>query len=87
MVHSLVSLAMSSVADRCVIPMQDYLCLGNEARMNEPSTLGKNWKWRMTSGQITKRLAKEIYAMSVIYGRTKRKAPKKRNQVKRAAER
>ena len=73
LVHSLVALAMSSVADRCVIPMQDYLCLGNEARMNEPSTLGKNWKWRMGAGKTTDALAKEIYGMSVIYGRTKRR--------------
>ncbi len=71
LVHSMITLALSSVADRCVIPMQDYLGLGNEARMNEPSTLGKNWKWRMTSGQMTKKLAKEIYDMCVIYGRAK----------------
>lgn len=74
LVHSLVRLAMSSVAERCVIPMQDYLCLGNEARMNEPSTLGKNWKWRMSSGQMTKKLAKEIFGLTVTYGRIKRKA-------------
>lgn len=72
LVHSLVALALSSVADRCVIPMQDYLCLGNEARMNEPSTLGKNWKWRMESGQISDELADEIRGMSVIYGRSER---------------
>lgn len=74
LVHSLVALALSSVADRCVIPMQDYLCLGNEARMNEPSTLGKNWKWRMTESQMTKKLAKDMYELSVVYGRTRRRA-------------
>ena len=73
LVHSLVALAMSSVADRCVIPMQDYLCLRNEARMNEPSTLGKNWKWRMSSDALTDALAERIYELSVIYGRTGRK--------------
>lgn len=71
LVRSMILLALSSVADRCVIPMQDYLCLDNTARMNEPSTLGKNWKWRMTSGQMTKKLAKEIYEMSAIYGRVR----------------
>ena len=34
----------SSVADLAVIPIQDYLCLGNEARMNAPSTFGDNWE-------------------------------------------
>lgn len=75
LVRSMITLALSSVADRCVIPMQDYLCLGNEARMNEPSTLGKNWKWRMTSDQMTKKLAKEIYGLSEIYGRTRAVKP------------
>ncbi len=81
LVHSLVALAMSSVADRCVIPMQDYLCLGNEARMNEPSTLGKNWKWRMSVGKATEALAKEIYEMSVVYGRTRKKKNKTQETV------
>ena len=38
--------AMASVSDTCIIPMQDYLGLGAEARINVPSTLGTNWKWR-----------------------------------------
>jgi 4-alpha-glucanotransferase len=80
LVHSLIVLAMSSVADRCVIPMQDYLCLGNEARMNEPSTLGKNWKWRMSARALTKKLEKEIYGLSLTYGRTAQQ--KKEKNVK-----
>ena len=46
--------AMSSVADLAIIPMQDYLGLGSEARINIPSTLGINWKWRMGNGDFTK---------------------------------
>ena len=46
--------------------------------MNEPSTLGKNWKWRMRAGMATDALAKEIYEMSVIYGRTRRKKSNKK---------
>ena len=61
--------ALSSVADTAVIPMQDYLGLGGEARMNEPSTLGKNWKWRMKAGACTDELAQEIRAMVKLYGR------------------
>ncbi len=61
--------ALGSVADTAVIPMQDYLELDGEARMNEPSTLGKNWKWRLVDGQITDELAKEIYSLTKTYGR------------------
>ncbi len=56
----LIRLAMLSVADTAVIPMQDYLNLGDEARINTPSTLGDNWKWRMREGAADKALAKEI---------------------------
>lgn len=61
--------ALSSVADTAVIPMQDYLGLDGAARMNEPSTLGKNWKWRMAEGACTDALAQEIRAMVKLYGR------------------
>lgn len=60
---------MASVADTCVIPMQDYLGLGSEARMNIPSTLGGNWQWRMKKGQCSDELAGYIRKMSKLYGR------------------
>ncbi|NCB92733.1 MAG: 4-alpha-glucanotransferase [Clostridia bacterium] len=41
--------AEASVADLAIIPMWDLLCCGNEGRMNHPSTLGLNWKWRMVA--------------------------------------
>ena len=60
---------MSSVADLFIVQMQDYLELGEEARMNTPgSTLG-NWKWRMLPGQITPALTKKIAEMTALYGR------------------
>lgn len=61
--------ALSSVADTAVIPMQDYLGLDGWARMNEPSTLGKNWKWRMQMGACTDELAERIRSMVRLYGR------------------
>ena len=64
--------AMSSVSETCVIPMQDYLGLGAEARINIPSTLGINWKWRMLPGQFTDELAERIYEMSRLYGRVQK---------------
>lgn len=67
--RDLVCLAMASVSELCVIPMQDYLCLPNTARINTPSTLGFNWQWRMSKQAFTDALADEIYAMTKLYGR------------------
>ncbi len=64
-----IRMAQSSVAALCVIPMQDYLGLGKEARINTPSTLGNNWKWRLKKGQITDELASDIRKMTKLYGR------------------
>ena len=50
--NDLICLVMQSVANLCIVPMQDYLGLDNSARMNQPSTLGKNWKWRLKEGQF-----------------------------------
>ncbi|MBO5056187.1 MAG: 4-alpha-glucanotransferase [Lachnospiraceae bacterium] len=61
--------ALSCVSDTAIIPMQDYLGLGSEARINIPSTLGNNWKWRMVKGSLTEELAEKIYKMSKMYGR------------------
>lgn len=64
-----IRLAMESVAKLCVIPMQDYLGLGGEARINTPATLGENWKWRMSDKALTKALSKKIYKVTKIYSR------------------
>ena len=77
LVHSLIALALSSVADRCVIPMQDYLGLGSEARINTPSTLGGNWEWRMDRDACTEELSKHMLELAQIYGRTPRSKKKK----------
>lgn len=64
--------AMSSVADLAVVPLQDYLDLGSEARINIPSTLGgNNWRWRLTKGQCTPKLMKKIGKMMKLYGRVR----------------
>lgn len=61
--------AFSSTADTCIIPMQDYLGLGDEARMNTPSTLGNNWVWRMKEDALTDELAEKIAKLTRIYSR------------------
>lgn len=66
---SIIALAMRSVADICIIPIQDYLGLDNSARMNAPSTLGDNWKWRIQKNQFDKELQKNIKKMALLYGR------------------
>jgi 4-alpha-glucanotransferase len=60
---------MSSVSDTAIIPMQDYLGLGSEARINTPSTLGDNWKWRMLEGQFTDEIAERMYELTKLYYR------------------
>lgn len=68
-VWGLIRAAMASVADLCIIPVQDYLCLGNEARMNTPSTLGNNWKWRMEADQMKDYTLYTMRELTRIYGR------------------
>ncbi len=65
-------LAMRSASRICIIPLQDYLGLGNRARINEPSTVGKNWKWRLESGQLSKKLLREIAEVTALNGREAR---------------
>ena len=66
---SFIRLAFESVADTCIIPLQDYLNLGDEARINEPSTLGGNWEWRALPGAYDKELAARMKRLAQISGR------------------
>lgn len=61
--------AWSSVSYLAIAPMQDFLGLDNEARMNTPSTLGNNWIWRMDKEVLTDNLAIKIAEITKIYGR------------------
>ena len=61
--------AWASVADMAIVPMMDLLELGSEARLNTPSSLGMNWKWRATEDQITNDLAKKVCKYVKLYGR------------------
>ncbi len=65
----LIRLAMASVADTCIIPIQDFLDLGSQARINVPSTLGYNWKWRLLEKEIKPELIDKIGNITKIYGR------------------
>lgn len=61
--------AYASVAAIAIFQVQDILELGNEARMNTPSTVGDNWKWRMLKGSLTKKKAKELKELAEFYAR------------------
>ena len=65
----MICLGMRSVADTCIIPVQDILGLGKSARINTPSTLGDNWKWRMTEGCFSEELIKKLRRLTKLYGR------------------
>lgn len=64
-----IRLAFLSVARIAIIPIQDYLGLGSEARMNTPSTLGGNWRWRLLEADITEELLQKIHTITKVYGR------------------
>ena len=65
----LIRLAMMSVANMVIFPMQDILGLGEEHRMNRPSTARGNWEWQLLPEQITLSLAQRLLEMTEIYGR------------------
>ena len=65
----LVRAALGSVADLAVIPVQDYLGYDTSARINEPSTLGKNWRWRMSREDLNEDTVKRCRRLAGIYGR------------------
>jgi len=67
--RALIREALKSTAAWAVIPMQDLLGLGSEARMNRPSTLGGNWCWRMKEGGFAPGLAAELRELCALYGR------------------
>lgn len=67
--RAMISLIMRSAAKLCVIPLQDYLGYDNSARMNQPSTVGKNWKWRVSEEELSGKLQEEIYETARRYGR------------------
>ena len=65
--------ALGSVAELAIVPFQDYLDLGSQARMNIPSTLGGiNWRWRCPKDAATKKLAKKMARLTTIYGRARK---------------
>jgi len=65
----LIRLAMASVADTAVFPMQDVLGLGSEARMNLPASLENNWLWRFEEEQLRAEHSTKLHELSRTFGR------------------
>jgi 4-alpha-glucanotransferase len=66
----LIRAALASTARLAVIPMQDLLALGSDARMNTPSVPDGNWRWRFQWEQVTPELAPRLARLCRLYGRT-----------------
>ena len=69
---SFVRLAWSTVANTAIVPMQDLLGLGSDARMNLPGTVGGNWKWRAKDNDFPDTLANALAHLTTLYGRSKK---------------
>ncbi len=74
LVYGMIRIALASVSRLCVIPLQDYLELGGEARMNLPGSLGTNWTWRTEKGSFSDALAEKILKLVRLYGRDRRES-------------
>lgn len=66
---SFVSLLMRSNAKTCIIPLQDYMGCDNRCRINKPSTVGTNWRWRLKKEDLTEDLLEDIRTITMRYGR------------------
>lgn len=68
---ALIKETLKSKARISMIPMQDYLNLGSEGRMNTPSTLGGNWQWRLNKDYQTEKLINKVKHFTNLYGRNR----------------
>ena len=59
----------ASVANTAVVPLQDVLGLGREARMNLPNSTEGNWSWRVREEELTSELSERLLALTKLYGR------------------
>jgi 4-alpha-glucanotransferase len=66
---ALIRAALGSVAQLAVIPAQDMLALGSQARLNSPGTSSGNWQWRLPAGALTAELARSFAQLNGSFGR------------------
>src|SRR5262245_19893173 len=68
----MIRLALSSVADTAIVPMQDVLGLGTDSRMNLPGSATGNWRWRFAEDRITPTMTDNLARLTDVYDRTPR---------------
>jgi 4-alpha-glucanotransferase len=87
----LIRLALSSVANTAIIPLQDVLGLGSEARMNVPARQSGNWAWRYRADQLTPEIRSRLAELTSVYGRKREEEeitdPKDRAEITGQTER
>ena len=79
LVWDMIREAYRSVADLCIIPLQDYLCKGREARINTPGTAEGNWQWRLIPNFLSGDLENSIRGLAETYSRIP-KAPEEKKE-------
>jgi 4-alpha-glucanotransferase len=67
--RTLIRAALGSVANMAIVPLQDLLELGHEARMNMPGRSGGNWQWRYWAGALTDDVRDRLRELTVLYAR------------------
>ncbi len=71
----MIRIATGSVASLCVIPLQDVLSLGSEARMNTPSRDRGNWRWRFAADMLRPELAQKLATLAEVSDRLPQAVP------------
>jgi 4-alpha-glucanotransferase len=66
---TMIEAVMKSIADTAIIPVQDLLGMGTEARMNRPGVATGNWEWRLTSGELVPDILGRLRALTESTGR------------------
>jgi 4-alpha-glucanotransferase len=66
---AMIRAVMASVADVAIVPLQDVLGLGSEARMNLPGKVSGNWKWRYRPPALSGELSARLRSLAALYGR------------------
>jgi 4-alpha-glucanotransferase len=69
---AMIRLAMSSIADTVIVPLQDILGLGSDARMNTPGRAQGNWSWRYPANVFTDNLKGQLELLTTTFGRSPR---------------
>ena len=71
----LIRLALGSIANQAILPLQDLFGLGTEARMNTPGVASGNWAWRYDESMLTQELSGHFGYLTTLYGRKPQNLP------------